>query len=105
MALKLGIQTYQILTNDDEVCIPSLSRILLAVMAEITDAIAQKICFSLPGKGTVKEAGAILAFEAIKSANEVFTPSIPEMIWVKNVRAIVVYGVLIKFLKKHILKI
>ena len=31
MALKLGIQTYQILTNDDEVCIPSLSTIPLAV--------------------------------------------------------------------------
>ena len=31
MALKLGIQIYQILTNDDEVCIPSLSSILLAV--------------------------------------------------------------------------
>ena len=32
MALKLGIiQTYQILKNDDEVCIPSLSSILLAV--------------------------------------------------------------------------
>ena len=31
MALELGIQTYQILTNDDEVCIPSLSSILLAV--------------------------------------------------------------------------
>jgi hypothetical protein len=31
MALKLGIETYQILTNDDEVCIPSLSSILLAV--------------------------------------------------------------------------
>ena len=31
MALKLGIQTYQILTNDDEVCIPSLSSIRLAV--------------------------------------------------------------------------
>ena len=29
-ALKLGIQTYQILTNDDEVCIPRLSSILLA---------------------------------------------------------------------------
>ena len=29
-ALKLGIQTYQILTNDDEVCIQSLSSILLA---------------------------------------------------------------------------
>ena len=31
LALKLGIQTYQILANDDEVCIPSLSSILLAV--------------------------------------------------------------------------
>ena len=31
LALKLGIQTYQILTNVDEVCIPSLSSILLAV--------------------------------------------------------------------------
>ena len=32
MALKLGIDTYQILTNDDEVWIPSsLSSILLAV--------------------------------------------------------------------------
>ena len=31
MALNAGIQTYQILTNDDEVCIPSLSNILLAV--------------------------------------------------------------------------
>jgi hypothetical protein len=28
---KLGIQTYQIVTNDDEVYIPSLSSILLAV--------------------------------------------------------------------------
>ena len=32
MALNSGIQTYQILTNDDEVCIPSLSSILLAVL-------------------------------------------------------------------------
>ena len=31
LAIKLGIQTYQILKNDDEVCIPSLSSILLAV--------------------------------------------------------------------------
>ena len=30
--MKLEIQAYQILTNDDEVCIPSLSSILLAVM-------------------------------------------------------------------------
>ena len=31
LALKLGIQTYQILTKDDEVCIPSLFSIILAV--------------------------------------------------------------------------
>ena len=34
LALKFGIQTYQILTNDDEVCIASLSSILLAVTSE-----------------------------------------------------------------------
>ena len=32
LALKLGIQTCQILTKDDEVCFPSLSSILLAVL-------------------------------------------------------------------------
>ena len=32
MALNSGIKTHQILTNDDEVCIPSLSSILLAVL-------------------------------------------------------------------------
>ena len=37
--------------------------------------------------------------------NEQNTPSIPEIIWVKNVRAIVVCGFLMKSLKKHILKI
>ena len=31
MPLNSVIQTYQILTNDDEVCIPSLSSIILAV--------------------------------------------------------------------------
>ena len=31
LALDSGIHTYQILTNDDEVYIPSLSSILLAV--------------------------------------------------------------------------
>ena len=34
LALKLGIQTYQILTNYDEVCIPSRSSILLAVQMD-----------------------------------------------------------------------
>ena len=33
IALKLGIETYQILTDDDEVSIPSLSSILLAAGA------------------------------------------------------------------------
>ena len=32
LALKLGIQTYQILTNDDEACISSLSNILYSCM-------------------------------------------------------------------------
>ena len=32
LALDSGIQTNQILTNDDEVCIPRLSSILLAVI-------------------------------------------------------------------------
>ena len=33
IGFKIGKQTFQILTNDDEVCIPSLSSILLAVKA------------------------------------------------------------------------
>ena len=36
LALKLGIQNYQILTNDDEVCTPSLSSILLVVLQDFT---------------------------------------------------------------------
>ena len=32
IGFKIGKQTYQILTNDDEVCIPSLSSILMAVL-------------------------------------------------------------------------
>ena len=35
LALRLGIQTCQIMTNDDEVCIPSLSSIFLAVQERI----------------------------------------------------------------------
>ena len=35
LALDSGIQTNQILTNDDEVCIPRLSSILLAVLTFI----------------------------------------------------------------------
>ena len=36
MALKSGIQTYQILTNNDEVCISSQSSILLAVLLTLS---------------------------------------------------------------------
>ena len=36
LALNSGIKTYQILTNDDKVCIPSLSSIILAVRAVMT---------------------------------------------------------------------
>ena len=35
MKYEIGIQTYQILTNDDEDCIPCLSSILLAVRDSI----------------------------------------------------------------------
>ena len=34
LAVNSGIQTNQILTNDDEICIPRLSSILLAVCAK-----------------------------------------------------------------------
>ena len=36
LALELGIQTYQTLTKKGEVCIPSLSSILLAVLKACT---------------------------------------------------------------------
>ena len=40
-----------------------------------------------------------------KSQSSHHTPSISEIIWVRNVRAIVVCGFFMKSLKKHILKI
>ena len=49
LALNSGIQTYQILTNDDEVCIPSLSSILLAVLRVVPAYL--KIC---PAAGPVQ---------------------------------------------------
>ena len=39
MSLHSAIQTYQILTNDDDVCIPSLSSILLAVFKKNGDGL------------------------------------------------------------------
>ena len=44
-------------------------------------------------------------FQLLVMYEKLFTPSIPELIWVENVRAIVVCGFLMKFLKKHIMKI
>ena len=44
LALELGIQTYQILTNDDEVCILSLSSILLAVIAGCKGKLTENGC-------------------------------------------------------------
>jgi hypothetical protein len=51
MALNSGIQTYQILTNDDEVCIPSLSSILLALLRikGVSDLETCMDYFMLPG--------------------------------------------------------
>ena len=45
LALELGIQTYQILENDDEVCIPSLSSILFAVY-ELNSTFISTLFFS-----------------------------------------------------------
>ena len=42
MALKLELQTYQTLANDDEVCIRSLSNILLGIIGRF--GIFSKIC-------------------------------------------------------------
>ena len=40
------------------------------------------------------------ALQCLNLTQSLFTPSIPEIIWVKNVRAILVCGFLMKFLKK-----
>ena len=42
----------------------------------IADALAKKIGLSLPGNDKVKQAGALLAFETIKSATEVLFPTV-----------------------------
>ena len=42
----------------------------------IAGALAKKLGLSLPGNDAVKEAGALLAFEAIKSATEVLFPTL-----------------------------
>ena len=52
LALELGIQTYQILKNYDEVCISSLSNILLAVLGVF--AIEQKTLFINPSVAIAK---------------------------------------------------
>ena len=51
LPLNSGIQTYQILTNDDEVCIPSLSSILLALLRikGVSDLETCMDYFMLPG--------------------------------------------------------
>ena len=50
LALDLGIQTNQILTNDDEFCIPRLSTILIdVILCRFTDYFAKN------GTGNVKK--------------------------------------------------
>ena len=45
-------------------------------IVSIADALAEKIGLSLPGYDKVKEAGALLAFEAMKSATEILFPTV-----------------------------
>ena len=59
LALKSGIQAYKILTNDDEVCIPSLSSNLVAVHALVLYSFCGKIiwvekCESCIVQGKIK---------------------------------------------------
>ena len=50
LALNSRIQTYQILTNDNEICIPSLSSILLAVMTNEESMELFRILLAVRGK-------------------------------------------------------
>ena len=50
MPKKLWVQTNQILTNDDEVCIPRLSSILLAVITTYFESETQKLILILKMK-------------------------------------------------------
>ena len=47
-----------------------------AIQNSIAEALAQNLGISLPGNDAIKEAGALLAFEAIKSAMEVVFPTV-----------------------------
>ena len=49
-----------------------------AAIAPIAEALAQQMGLSLPGNDKVKEAGALLAFQAIKSATGVLFPALAE---------------------------
>ena len=49
-----------------------------AAIAPIAEALAQQMGLSLPGNDKVKEAGALLAFQAIKAATGVLFPALAE---------------------------
>jgi hypothetical protein len=61
LASKLGIQTYQILTNDDEVCIPSLSSIFSTVNPYF-NVLGASVNESIVGEQTIS--GRSSAYEA-----------------------------------------
>ena len=73
LALKLGIQTYQTLTNDDKVCIPSISSILLAVMkiSSIFGSFSFHI-FMNKNKAKYVTVFALKSYESEKIANYAF---------------------------------
>jgi hypothetical protein len=59
LPLNSGIQTNQILSNDDEVCIPHLSSILLALHREFPKAESGK---SFVPSATSKDIHTVIAF-------------------------------------------
>ena len=64
LAFYSGIQTNQILTNDDEVCIPRLSSILLAVQSLAISAWINSIvsCFRIHVVSTYYSVRAVIHF-------------------------------------------
>jgi hypothetical protein len=62
LALNSGIQTYQILTNNDEVCIPSLSSILLAAYKIASLGVNDGWAIAHPGFGRIEDIAFLPSF-------------------------------------------
>ena len=74
MAEKLS--DTEIVPIAQNIIVPDVEPLDQNSIVPIAEALAQKLGFSLSENDTVKEAGALLAFEAIKSATEALFPTV-----------------------------